>query len=46
MARAALEKTMSVQSAMTEASLKLGEEAMAPLTARVTACVETFAKAA
>jgi len=46
MARTAFEKAVSVHSSLTEASLKLSEEAMAPLTARVTACVETFAKAA
>jgi phasin family protein len=46
MARSAFEKAMSVHSSLTEASLKLSEQAMAPLTARVTAAVETFAKAA
>ena len=45
-ARAAVEKSISVNSALTEATLKLGELAMAPLTARVNAAVETFAKAA
>ncbi len=46
MARAALEKTMSASGKLTEASLKLSEQAMAPIAARVTAAVETFAKAA
>ena len=46
MARSAMEKTMSVQTSLTEASLKLSEQAMAPIAARVTAAVETFAKAA
>ena len=46
MARSAMEKTMSVHSSLTEASLKLSEQAMAPISARVTACVETFSKAA
>ncbi len=46
MARTAMEKTMSAHSSMTEASLKLSEQAMAPITARVTAAVETFSKAA
>jgi phasin family protein len=46
MARTAMEKTMSAHSSITEASLKLSEQAMAPITARVTAAVETFSKAA
>jgi phasin family protein len=46
MARTALEKTMSAHSSLTEASLKLSEQAMAPITARVTYAVENFSKAA
>ena len=46
MARSALETTMAAYGKLTEASLKLSEQAMAPITARVTAAVETFAKAA
>ena len=46
MARTAMEKTMSAHSSLTEASLKLSEQAMAPLAARVTYAVETFSKAA
>jgi phasin family protein len=46
MARTALEKTMSAHSSLTEASLKLSEQAMAPITARVTYAVENFTKAA
>jgi phasin family protein len=46
MARSTMEKTMAMSGKLTEASLKLSEQAMAPITARVTAAVETFAKAA
>jgi phasin family protein len=46
LARATVEKTLAMSGKLTEASLKLSEQAMAPLTARVTAAVETFAKAA
>ena len=46
MARTAMEKTISAHSAITEASLKLSEQAMAPISARVTYAVENFSKAA
>ena len=46
MGRSALETTMAADGKLTEALLKLSEQAMAPITARVTAAVETFAKAA
>jgi phasin family protein len=46
MARSAMEKTMTANSSLTEASLKLSEQAMAPIAARVTAAVESFSKAA
>jgi len=45
-ARAALEKTVTESSKLTDASLKLTEQALAPITARVTTAVETFGKAA
>ncbi|HVZ07248.1 phasin family protein [Rhodopila sp.] len=45
-ARATLEKTMAESSKLTDASFKLTEQALAPLTARVTIAVEKFAKAA
>lgn len=45
-ARAALEKTLAESGKLTDASLKLTEEALAPITARVTVAVEKFAKAA
>ena len=41
-ARASIEKAMSEGSKLTETSLKLAEQAYAPLTARVNAAVETF----
>jgi phasin family protein len=43
--RATLEKAMAETGKLTDASLKLAEQAMAPLTARVTLAVEKFAKA-
>ena len=46
MARSTLETAMATYGKLTEASLKLGEQAMAPITARVTAAVESFSKAA
>ncbi len=45
-ARAALEKTLAESSKITDASFKLTEQALAPITARVTAAVEKIAKAA
>src|SRR6185312_3266458 len=45
-ARATLEKTMTESGKLTEASFKLTEQALAPITARVTLAVEKFAKAA
>lgn len=45
-ARAALEKSVAESSKLTDASFKLAEQTMAPLTARVTVAVEKFAKAA
>ncbi len=41
-ARTSVEKAMSEGSRITEHSLKLAEQAMAPLSARVNAAVETF----
>jgi len=45
-ARSALEKTLSESGKLTDASLKLTEQTLAPITARVTVAVERFAKAA
>ena len=45
-ARAAMEKAMAETGRMTDASLKLAEQAMAPITARVTLAVETMVKPA
>jgi phasin family protein len=45
LARAALEKTLSESGKLTDASFKLTEQALAPITARVTLAVEKFAKA-
>ena len=45
-ARAALEKSLSESGKLTDASFKLTEQALAPITARVTVAVEKFAKAA
>jgi phasin family protein len=45
-AKAAMEKTMSESGKLTDASLKLAEQALAPITARVTTAVESFSKAA
>jgi phasin family protein len=45
-ARSAMEKTMSESGKLTEASLKLTEQALAPIAARVTIAVETFGKTA
>jgi phasin family protein len=41
-ARASLEKAMTESGKVTEHSLKMAEQAMAPLSARVNAAVETF----
>lgn len=41
-ARASMEKAMSESGRITEHSLKLAEQAFAPITARVNAAVETF----
>jgi phasin family protein len=46
LARATLEKTLSESGKLTDASLKLTEQALAPITARVTLAVEKFAKSA
>jgi phasin family protein len=45
-AKAALEKAMAESNKLTDASIKLTEQTMAPITARVTVAVETFGKAA
>jgi len=45
-AKAALEKAMAESNKLTDASLKLTEQTLAPITARVTVAVETFGKAA
>ena len=45
-ARSTLEKTVAESGKLTDASFKLTEQAMAPLTARVTVAVEAFSKAA
>jgi phasin family protein len=45
-ARAALEKSMTESGKLTDASFKLTEQALAPITARVNVAVEKFAKAA
>jgi phasin family protein len=46
LARSTLEKTLSESGKLTDASVKLTEQALAPLTARVTLAMEKFAKAA
>jgi phasin family protein len=45
LARGAVEKTLAESGKLTDASLKLTEQALAPLTARATLAVEKFAKA-
>jgi phasin family protein len=45
-AKAALEKAMAESNKLTDASIKLTEQTLAPITARVTLAVETFGKAA
>ena len=46
LARSSLEKVVAETSKLTDASVKLAEQAMAPLTARVTFAVEKFGRAA
>jgi phasin family protein len=45
-ARSAMEKTMAESGKLTDASLKLTEQTLAPITARVSLAVEKFAKVA
>ena len=45
-ARSAMEKSLAESGKLTDASMKLTEQAMAPITARVTIAVEKFSKAA
>jgi phasin family protein len=45
-AKAAMEKTMAESGKLSDASMKLAEQAMAPIAERVTMAVETFGKAA
>jgi phasin family protein len=45
-ARSALEKSLAESGKLTDASFKLTEQALAPITARVSVAVEKFAKAA
>jgi phasin family protein len=45
-AKSTMEKTMAESGKLTDASMKLTEQALAPITARVTMAVETFGKAA
>jgi phasin family protein len=45
LARGAIEKTLAESGKLTDASLKLTEKALAPITARVTLAVEKFSKA-
>jgi hypothetical protein len=44
LARTAIEKTLTESGRITESSIKLTEQVLAPLTARVTLAVEKFAK--
>ena len=46
LARSTMEKTLAESGKLTDASLKLTEQALAPITARVSLAVEKFAKAA
>lgn len=46
LARSTLEKTVTESSRLTDASMKLAEQTIAPLTARVTLAVEKFARTA
>jgi len=45
-ARSAMEKTVAESGRLTDASLKLTEQTLAPITARVSLAVEKFAKSA
>ena len=45
-ARAALEKSLAESGKLTDASFKLTEQAMAPITARVTVAAQKFTKTA
>jgi phasin family protein len=45
-ARSAFEKTMTESGKLTDASFKLTEQAIAPITARMTAAIDTLVKAA
>lgn len=45
LARSTMEKTLAESGRLTDASLKLTEQTLAPITARVTLAVEKFAKA-
>jgi phasin family protein len=45
-ARAAFEKAMAESNKLTDASIKLTEQTLAPITARMTVAAETFGKAA
>jgi hypothetical protein len=45
-ARATLEKTLAESGKLTDASMKLTEQTLAPITARVSLAVEKFAKSA
>jgi hypothetical protein len=44
LARSTMEKTMSESGKLTDASMKLTEQTLAPLTARVSLAMEKFAK--
>ena len=46
LARASLEKAVAETGKLTDASLKLAEQTLAPITARVTLAVEKFGRAA
>jgi phasin family protein len=46
LARATMEKTLAESGKLTDASLKLTEQTLAPITARVSLAVEKFAKSA
>jgi phasin family protein len=46
LARATMEKTLAESGKLTDASFKLTEQAIAPITARVSLAVEKFAKSA
>jgi phasin family protein len=46
LARATVEKTMAESGKLTDASMKLTEQALAPITARFSLAMEKFAKSA